>query len=84
MPKKGKKKANITDDESDAEIKLTPEVAAHCVLLKVNLKYIDHIDKDEEVYRNICNMTALNKQCRRKITVSGGKGSSNGNPKQKG
>ena len=81
MPKKGKKKAKITDDESDAEIKLTPEVAAHRVLLKVNLKYIDHIDKDEEVYQNICNITALNKRLRRKITISGGKGSSNSNPK---
>ena len=53
-------------------------------LLKVNFQYADYLDKDEEVYRNDCNMTALNKHLRRKITVSGGKGNSNSNPEQKG
>ena len=57
------------------------KVAAHRALLKVNFEYIDHVDNDEELYRKDCNMTALNKQLRRKITVSGGKGSSSSNPK---
>ena len=42
------------------------------------------MDKDEEVYRNACNMTTLNKWLRRNITVFGGKGSSSSNPEQKG
>ena len=60
------------------------KVAAHRALLKVKFEYSDHIDKDEEVYQNICNMTTLNKWVRRKITISGGKGSSSSNPEQKG
>ena len=46
------------------------KVATHRALLKVNFEYVDHVDKDEEVYRNACNMTALNKRLKRKITVS--------------
>ena len=48
------------------------KVAAYFALLKVNFEYADHLDKDEEVYQNVCNMTALNKLRRRKITMSGG------------
>ena len=60
------------------------KVAAHHALLRVNFEYTNHIDKDEEVYRNIFNMNALNKRRRRKITLFGGKESSSGNPEQKG
>ena len=60
------------------------KVAAHRALLKVNFEYTDYLDKYEEVYRNTCNMTTLNKHLRRKITVSGGKGSSSSNLEQKG
>ena len=56
------------------------KVAAHHALSKVKFKYIDHIDKDELVYWNICNMTTLNNRIRRKITISRGKGSDNNNP----
>ena len=37
-------------------------VATHCALVKVNFEYSDHWDKDEEIFRNACNMTALNKR----------------------
>ena len=60
------------------------KVLAHRVLLKVNFEYTDHIDKDEEVYHIICNMTALNKRLKMKTTIYGVKGSSSSNPDQKG
>ena len=50
---------------------------AHCALIKVNFEYSDHWDKDEEIFKNVCNMTALNKWFRQKITTIGGKGSNN-------
>ena len=57
------------------------KVEAHHALLKVNFEYADYVDKDEEMYRNLCYLTALNKRLRRKITISGGKDSSRNNPK---
>ena len=57
------------------------KVATHCALMKVNFEYSNHLDKDEELYHNACNMTALNKHFKRKITVSGGKGSNNNTTK---
>ena len=56
------------------------KVAAHCALLKVKFEYTDHIDKDEEVYQNICNMTSLNKWLKRKIIIYRFKGSNSSNP----
>ena len=53
------------------------KVVSHCALVKLNFEYSDHFDKYEEVYHNACNMNALNKCFKRKIIVSGGKGSSN-------
>ena len=41
------------------------KVAAHRALLKVNFKYTDHVDKDEEMYQNICNMTSWNKRLKK-------------------
>ena len=52
------------------------KVATHRALLMVKFKYSDHLDKDEEVYCNAYNMTSVNKNFKRKITVLGGKGSS--------
>ena len=37
------------------------KVAAHRALLKVNFEYTDHVDKEEEVYINVCSMIDLNK-----------------------
>ena len=42
------------------------KVAAHKALLKVNLEYTNHVDKEEEVYRNIYSMTSLSKRLKRK------------------
>ena len=36
------------------------KVTAHCALVKVNFEYSDHWEKDEKIFRNACNMTALN------------------------
>ena len=55
------------------------KVAAHWELLKVDFEYVDHVEKDEEMYRNVCNITTLNKHLRRKITIYGVKGSRNKN-----
>ena len=60
------------------------KVAAHLALLKVNFEYTDHVDKEEEVYRNVCSMTALNKRLRRKTTTARVKSSSNSFPESKG
>ena len=40
------------------------KVAAYCALLNKNFEYSDYLDKDEEIFKNSCNMTALNKQFR--------------------
>ena len=50
-------------------------LAAHCALVKVNFEYSDHCDKDEEIFKNACNMTSLNKRFRKKNTTTEGKGS---------
>ena len=59
------------------------KVAAYKAALKVNFEYADYMDKDEEMYRNVYSMTALNKQLRLKTIVAGdkGNGSSNLEPK---
>ena len=67
-------------DRNDSQGK----VATHRELLKFNFKYADHVDKDEEMYRNICNMTTLKKRLKRKTKISIFKGSSNSNLEPKG
>ena len=59
------------------------KVVAYHALVKLNFEYSDHLDKYEEVYQNACNMTSLNKHFKKKITVSGGKGSSSSTTEQK-
>ena len=49
----GEKSFHINDSQG--------KVAAHRALLKVNFEYTAHVDKGEEIYRNTCNMTTLNK-----------------------
>ena len=60
------------------------KVASHQEILKVNSEYVDHVDKDEEVYRDICNMTSLKKWLKRMMIISGVKCSSSNNIEQKG
>ena len=42
------------------------------------------MDKEEEVYRNICNMTNLNKRLKKKTTIFGVKGNRYSVPESKG
>ena len=60
------------------------KVAAHRPLLKVNFKYTDHVVKDEEIYRNIYNMTDLNKRLKKKTTIARFKGSNSCHLEPKG
>ena len=59
------------------------KVEKHCVFVGVHFEYSHHWDKDEEVYRNVCNMTTLNKRFKKNITTTGGKGSTNTTRQQK-
>ena len=60
------------------------KVAACKVALKVNFEYTDYVDKDEQIYRNICNMNALNKWHKRNTSTTEVKVNSNNNPEPKG
>ena len=48
-------------------------VAEHCKENKVH-EYTHHFDKEESVFRNAPNMTALRRRFKKKITTKGGKG----------
>ena len=55
------------------------KVAAHKAAHKVNFEYIDYIDKEEQVFRNVSSMAVVSKRLKRK--AYGVKGSSSNNPK---
>ena len=50
------------------------KVAEHCKEHKVHFEYTHHFDKEESVFRNSPNMTALKRRFKPKITTKGGKG----------
>ena len=50
------------------------KVADYCTAVGVHFEYAYFWDKDEEVFRNARNMTALRRRFRKKITMVGGKG----------
>ena len=50
------------------------KVAKHCKEANVHFEYANFWDKDEEVFRNARNMTALKRRFKQKITIEGGKG----------
>ena len=54
-------------------------MATHKAADKVNFEYVDYIDKEEQVFRNVYSMAAVSKQLNGK--ASGIKGSSRNNPK---
>ena len=54
-------------------------MAAYKVAHKVNFKYADYVDKEEQVFRNVYSMANLSKCLKGK--TSRVKGSSNNNPK---
>ena len=49
-------------------------VAEHCKESNVHFEYTNFLDKDEEIFRNARNMTALKGRFKEKITSVGGKG----------
>ena len=50
------------------------KVAEHCKVANVHFEYTNFWDKDEEIFRNAKNMTALKKRFKHKITIVGRKG----------
>ena len=50
------------------------KVADHCKENKVHFEYTHHFDREESVFRNAPNMTALKRRFMKKITTKGGKG----------
>ena len=55
------------------------KVATHKAAHKVNFEYIDYIDKEEQLFRNVYSKAVVSKQLKR--NASGVKGSSSNNPK---
>ena len=50
------------------------KVADHCKENNVHFEYTHHWDREEFVFRNAQNMTALRRRFKKKITTKGGKG----------
>ena len=52
------------------------KVANYCAVAGVHFEYTNYWDKNEEIFRNSCNMTTLRKIFKQKIRTVGSKGSS--------
>ena len=50
------------------------KVAEHCREANVHFEYTSHWDKDESIFQNAENLTALRRRFKKKITTKGGKG----------
>ena len=50
------------------------KVANYCAAARVHFKYINYWNKNEEIFYNAQNMTALRKRFKQKITAVGCKG----------
>ena len=50
------------------------KVAEHCKEANVHFEYTNHWDKDEEIFSNARNTTALKRRFKQKITIKGDKG----------
>ena len=50
------------------------KVVYYCTTAGVHFEYIDFWDKDEEIFQNAQNLTALRKRFKQKIATVGGKG----------
>ena len=50
------------------------KVAEHCKTNNVHFEYAHHWDREESIFRNAVNMTALRRRFKKKITTKGGKG----------
>ena len=62
----------ISFHRNDSENK----VANYCAAAGVHFEYTNYWDKNEEIFLNACNMTALRRIFKQKITTVGEKGSS--------
>ena len=62
---------DISFHRNDSENK----VANYCAAVGVHFEYTNYWDKNEEIFRNSCNMTVLRKRFKQKITTVGEKGS---------
>ena len=49
-------------------------VAKHCKTNNVHFEYAHYWDREESIFRNAVNMTALRRRFKKKITTKGGKG----------
>ena len=49
-------------------------MAEHYREANVHFEYASHWDKDESIFRNAENITALKRRFKKKITTKGGKG----------
>ena len=47
------------------------KVAAYKAALKVHFEYVDYVEKEEEMYRNIYSMTTWKNQLKLKILAAG-------------
>ena len=54
---------------------LEDKITNYCSSVGVHFEYTNYWDKDEEIFCNTCNMTALSRRFKKKITIVGGKGS---------
>ena len=59
------------------------KVAAHKANHKVNYQYLDYVEKEEQVYRNIYRMASLSKSLKRKAPRVKGRSSNNPKPNDK-
>ena len=50
------------------------KVDEHCKEHRVHFEYTHHFDREESIFRNAPNMTALKRRFKKKITTIGGKG----------
>ena len=50
------------------------KVAEHFKEANVHFEYTSHWDRDESIFQNVENITALKKRFKKKITTKGGKG----------
>ena len=48
------------------------KVSKYCASVRVHFEYSHHFDKEEAIYSNACNMTALSKRFKKKIITMGG------------
>ena len=62
----------ISFHRNDSENK----VANYCAEVGVHFEYINYWDKNEEIFRNACNMKTLRRRFKQKITNVGRKGNS--------